>query len=161
MNNKGQLMEKPFIFIFTVVVGALIFIFGFYLINNLMKAGNCSQLGIFVNDLKNEVERYYNFDIGSATEVNLKLPKNIKNVCFYTRDDYLNRAEFDKIDKGLFDAVNNLDYNVIFLPLNTCTKGFFKVINFKPKENPTCVVNKGKVKLNLENKGEYVELSKN
>ena len=159
MNKKGQLLEKPFIFIFTVVVGALIFIFGFYLINNLMKASNCGQLGLFVNDLKNEVERYYNFDIGSSTDISLKLPRNIKHVCFYTKENYINKAEFDKIDKGLFEAVNNLDYNVIFLPLNYCTKGLFSVKNLKPAENPVCILNTGTIKLNLENKGEYIQIS--
>lgn len=160
MNKKGQLMDRPFIFIFTVIVGALIFIFGFYLIKSLMQTSNCGQLGLFVNDLKNSVNRYYNFDTGSRTDISLKLPKNVKHICFFDKEEYINRNEFDKIDKGLFDAVNNLDYNLFFVPLSACKKGLFKIENIKPKENPTCILNTGTIKIELENKGEFVELSK-
>ena len=159
MNNKGQLLDRPFIFIFTVVVGALVFIFGFYLIRNLVETSNCGQLGLFVNDLRNNVERYYSFDAGSSTDLSLKLPRNIKYVCFFDKNEYANRNEFDKIDKGLFDAINNLNQNVIFVPLSACSKGLFKIENLKPKENPTCIFNKGTISLGLENKGEFVELS--
>ena len=159
MNKKGQLLEKPFIFIFTLIVGALIFIFGFYLINNLIKTSNCAQIGLFVDDLKSNVERYYSFDAGSSTEINLNLPKNIKNVCFYSRDDYINRAIFDEVNQGLYDSINNLDYNLVFIPLNYCSKSLFKVEKMKAMENPLCILNTGNIKLKLENKGDFVEVS--
>ena len=66
MNKRGQLLERPFIFIFIVIVSGFIFIFGFYLTKNLIKANNCAQLGLSVNDLKTEVEKYYDFDIGKV-----------------------------------------------------------------------------------------------
>lgn len=160
MNKRGQLLERPFIFIFTIIVGALVFIFGFYLINNLIKASNCSQAGLFVNDIRNDIERYYSFDIGSSAEINLKLPKGIKYLCFYSREEYMDRGVFDEIDKGLYESINNLDYNLVFLPLNYCSKGLFKIENMKAKENPTCILNTGTVKLGLENKGDFVEVSK-
>ena len=159
MNKKGQLLERPFIFIFTLIVGAMVFAFGFYLINNLIKTSNCSQIGLFANDLKNNVERYYSFDIGSSTEVTLKLPKNIQQVCFYSKDGYINREVLDKINPGLYESINNLDYNLVFVPLNYCGKSLFKIEKMKPKENPLCVLNSGNIKLTIENKGEFVEIS--
>jgi hypothetical protein len=159
MNKKGQLLERPFIFIFILIVGALTFAFGFFLINNLIKTSNCAQIGLFVNDIRSNVERYYSFDVGSSTEVNLKLPKNIKNVCFYSRDEYINRDIFDEINQGLYDSINTLDYNLVFIPLNYCGKNLFKVERMKAKENPLCILNTGNIKLTLENKGDFVEIS--
>lgn len=158
MNKKGQLLERPFIFIFIAVVSAFIFIFGFYLIKNLIKANNCAQLGLAVSDLNKAVERYYNFDTGSSTEISLKLPSKISNVCFINSREDLDRADIDKIDKNLYDIFQNLHYNVIFLPLNYCTKSFFKLDKVVFNKNPLCVLNNGNIKLNLENKGTYVEI---
>ena len=108
MNKKGQLMDRPFIFIFILVVSAFVFIFGFYLINNLMKASNCAQAGLFINDLKENINRYYNFDEGSGTELKLKLNKKITHICFTNKDE-LNKIMLDNIEKGLFNVMQNSD----------------------------------------------------
>lgn len=161
MDRKGQLLERPFIFIFIMVVSAFVLIFGFYLINNLIKSSNCAQIGLAFNDLKKDVNRYYNFDAGSSTEVTLKLPEKIKYVCFKNNGEELDRSKLDKIENGLYEAVKNLDYNILFLPINYCSSSFFKLDNFVVNENPLCIFNTGNIKLNLENKGDYVEVSRN
>ena len=102
INKKGQLLERPFIVIFIVIVSAFIFIFGFYLINNLIKQSNCAQLGLNINDLKQDVDRYYSFDIGSSIDINFKLPSGIKYVCFKNLDKDLDKSELDKIDSTLY-----------------------------------------------------------
>ncbi len=157
--KRGQL-DRPFIFIFITIVSAFVFIFGFYLINNLIKQSNCAQAGIFVNDLRNQVNRYYNFDAGSSTEINLNLPTNIKYVCFKNFDEELDKFKLDQIENGLYDVMKDSDYNIFLIPLNYCSKSFFKIDKIAVDENPLCVINNGNIKLNLENKGSYVELSK-
>jgi hypothetical protein len=159
-NKKAQLMDKPFIFIFTLVVAAFVFIFGFYVINNLIKTSSCAQLGIFYTDLNEQVNRYYNFDVGSSTEVQLKLPKKIKYFCVFSKEESLDKTELDKISAGLYDVFTSVDENIALIPINYCQKSLFYIGKLRPKENPLCILNTGKVKFILENKGTFVEASK-
>ena len=158
-NKSGQLLERPFIIIFVMVVAAMVFIFGFYLINNLLKAGTCSQLGLAVDDLKKEVNRYYNFDTGSSTKFKLKLPSKIEYACFKNTGEEANRFELDKVDKRLYPVLKDSKYNVIFVPINYCRSSFFKIDKLMVSEGTLCVLNSGGIDLTLENKGDFVELS--
>lgn len=159
-NKKAQLLDRPFIFIFVLVVAAFTFIFGFYLINNLIKTSNCTQLGIFFNDLKIGIERYYNFDIGSSTEISLKLPKKIEYVCFSNIGNELDKNSLDNIQNGLYDVLMNSNYNLVFVPINYCTRAFFKIDKLRVNENPLCILNTGNIKLKLKNIGDSVEITK-
>jgi len=159
-NKKAQLMERPFIFIFTLVVASLVFIFGFYVINNLIRTSSCAQIGVFYTDLNEQVNRYYNFDTGSSTDVQLRLPKKIKYFCMFSKEEFLDKTELDKINTGLYDVFTRVDENIAFVPVGYCPKSLFFIDKLKPKENPLCILNTGKVNFVLENKGNYVEARK-
>ena len=160
MNKKGQLLEKPFMFLFITIVGALVFIFGIYLVKSLMQTSDCAQVGLFVNDLRKNVDRYYNFDFGSSTKISLRLPNSIEYVCFKNNNEDLDKAKLDKIDQNLFTILDNSKDNVIFTPINKCDKTFFKVDKIIIKNNPLCILNTGIVKIGLENQGDFVEITK-
>ena len=158
INKKAQLLEKPFIHIFAAIVSALVLLFGFYLVTNLLKTSNCTQAGLAFNDLQTAVNRYYNFDIGSSTEYNLKLPKKIKYVCLANGDE-ASPFVLDKIENGLSTAFSSGKYNLAFSPISYCSKSFFKLEKVNVKEGTFCLLNTGGVKFYLENKGEFVEIS--
>ena len=147
------MMSQPFMFIFAIVVVALILFFGFNSITKLKVRGDFLILSSSVVDLKNDVSRYYSFDEGATKTLRLDLPKQVDQVCFVDPDDYMNDHEYKK----LFEASKG--YNVYILPLDVFQVTRFNIPYMKPRINPLCIKNFGKVELKLINHGSFVELS--
>ncbi|MBI2672062.1 hypothetical protein HYX16_03960, partial [Candidatus Woesearchaeota archaeon] len=59
-----------------------------------------------------------------------------------------------------YDIFTNVDGNIAFVPVNYCQKSLFYIGKLRPKENPLCILNTGRVNFVLENKGNFVEASK-
>ncbi len=128
--KKAQLMSQPFYYIFVVIVIALIFVFGFNIINNLIKAQEQSKFIQFKTDFNNIVDNVYSKSPGTKISSSLLLPKDAKKVCFNQFPDYT-RVSSDSIYSISFTN-NNLVHN---------------------KDNPYCInVKAQEVTFTLENK---------
>lgn len=82
MLKKGQLIGTPFILIFALVLGALILLFGFNVIEKLVGYGHSVEVSKFITDLREDVEKYYYFEKGSSKEIRINLPRDIQFICF-------------------------------------------------------------------------------
>lgn len=94
--KKAQLMSQPFVFIFTIVVIAMVFVFGAYMIYKLLKTECQVENKKFLADLNKEVNRIYSVGyVGNSEEcaivkrheqTNLKCemlkPSGVKGLCF-------------------------------------------------------------------------------
>ena len=87
--KKAQLMSQPFYYIFIVIVIALIFLFGFNIINNLIKLNENAKYVTFKTDFEQAVNDMYYKNPGSIINYTknsnhkpLVLPKDVKEVCF-------------------------------------------------------------------------------
>ena len=86
--KKAQLMAQPFYYIFVIIVIALIFIFGFRIINNLINLQEQSKFVQFKLDLENNVKYVYTLNPSSRVTYNLILPKDVNEVCFKNFQEY-------------------------------------------------------------------------
>lgn len=80
--KKAQLMSQPFYYIFIIIVIALILIFGFNMINNLIKTQEKAKFIEFKTDFKSSVESVYVKNPGTKISFSLLLPKDAGKVCF-------------------------------------------------------------------------------
>ena len=79
--NKG-IAEQTFIFIFALIVAAMIMVWGFSTINDLKKRTGQVQLADAIEDIKEKAVTYYNLEDGSSSRINLRFPAGIECVCF-------------------------------------------------------------------------------
>ena len=158
--KRGQL-DQPFVIIFALVVASVILILGYYSISGLIKTADSVETAKFYNDLKKNVETYYNYASGTNAQIKLNVPEGINGVCFVE----LNSVDESDIKyKGVAEDVGafkkTADYNVFF----SINKGIkpvspLRIEKLKPKENPLCKDTIGKLEIVLTNKGSYVEVS--
>ena len=74
--KKGQLFSQPFMYIFAIVVIALIFLFGFQMIGKL-KSTTCSVENIkFITDLNNEIDRIYSQGFSGSSTLCSLVPRS-------------------------------------------------------------------------------------
>ena len=168
MEKRGQLLSQPFIYIFAIVLAALILLFGVMLINKINNQSEEVQLIAFISDLKTQVNNFYHFDPGSSKELNILLPKKIKQLCFYS-NKYSITTELNHPD--LKDLNLILQYpqsdNLYVIPLTEYSETRFTIPNLQPpaSENPLCFIPKsGRLNAIIETKAYqnnlYVEIKR-
>ncbi len=160
MKKRGQLFEKPFMFIFILVVASLILVFGFRIIKDTINLGEDVEVKSFISKFDGEIERIYNLDYGSRSSLkNLNVPSTIKWICFVDRDSTINFNSAEIPDETTKTLIQETGDNVFFVLDKDTDSKFIK--NLKPGENPLCIRILGS-KLNavIENKGTFVEVSK-
>jgi len=177
--KKGQLFSQPFMYIFAIVVIALIFLFGFQMIGKL-KSTTCSVENIkFITDLNNEIDRIYSQGFsGSSTLCSLVprsrvsdssceiiIPQGLDGVCILdpTKSlDYTN-IPFEEFANDIKLLQGHTDKNLYFISENkNCDLEKIppvKIQNVEIKET-ICVKSNEVVKIVIENKGRNVEIRK-
>ena len=139
--KKAQLMSQPFYYIFVIIVIAMILIFGFNLINNLIKTQEKAKFIQFKTDFKGSVENVYVQNPGTKISFSLLVPKDLNKVCF---EKIQNTVEVSS------DSEYFISFNEDRLTHN--------------KQNPYCIKASGKkIGFSLENKilnsKTYIEIS--
>jgi hypothetical protein len=79
--KKGQMLSQPFIYIFALILGGLIMIWGFKAIMDLKSVADKGELGQFRKNLESEVEVLYQRGEGTMKPVKILLTKAVKYVC--------------------------------------------------------------------------------
>lgn len=166
-DKKAQLMSQPFTIILALVVIALIIGVGGYLVFKTMQFGEKIDTAKIQNDFKNSVAEVALLGTGSGDNIEFVLPSGIKGICFVDLKDSgldLGKIEYDDVFEivSLYRDTQDLDYNVFFAKkqVNDNDIDSIKIGKLKPARNPLCVESfAGKIKVGLENKGKYVEVS--
>jgi hypothetical protein len=162
--KKGQLFSLPFIYIFGVIVAALIIIFGYGAISRLTNTVNEASLAKSVESLRDIVDFYYTLEPGSKKQFKfkdaIKIPNQIKAVCFVKPKALINAQVPDEAIRTLIQTTK---HNVYFLPLNAFRTTRFRVEYLEPIKNPLCINTPGLLSFTLETKATeeeiYVEIS--
>ena len=140
--KKGVLFSQPFIYILGLVVVGLLLLFGFRVINNLTVVSKDVEFVKFVNDFEDEIELYYDLDIGSSKILDIPIGPELMYICFVDRDskpDYL-----DVLDKDVENLMRiAIGKNVFFISYPTTKEREAVYIkHIKPAgENPLCIRN--------------------
>lgn len=154
--NKAQIQVMPFIYIFALIVAALILVFGLKFVFDLQASGEQIELGRFKLDVEREVSFIYNLDTGSSSEVTLKTPTKIKTICFTNSE-----KDVRTTDKQLRDLLFlNPENNFFIISEDPSQDKSFNIEHLKSDTNPFCIQPKGELSLIFENKGTYVTPTK-
>lgn len=153
--KKAQILSQPIIFIFILVVSALVLFFGIRAVLNLQQRASLIELTTSVNDLKDITQQYYSFSEGSSTEITISFPADIKYICIGNNQNIPDNVK--KYDQYITEYIAaSPDYNLFVVPKQKISR--FKIPNLKPITDPLCLINQQKAI--LENKGTHVEIRK-
>jgi hypothetical protein len=157
--KKGELLSQPFTYIFALIVIALLFFFGYRAINDFYEKAELVELGTFVDDLRYNINTYYNFDTGSSKQLTLNLPKKVKKICFTNLNENTNLPT----DPDLKLLINKND-NMYIFPIETFSINMFTIDHLRITQTPLCFNVNGKFNAKITkiiyNKKPYVELTK-
>jgi hypothetical protein len=155
--KKGQLMAQPLIYIFYLVVAALIIFFGVKVIGNLNDNGDKVQYVTFVNDIKQKIDSTYNDNLGSSASLDeITVPKFVTEVCFVSDRDLA--VVKDVKLKQLINISDLTESNVFFAGVEI-TDGPTKYLEHLYINGTVCDVTRDrKINLILENVGSNVEV---
>ena len=155
--KKSQLHSQIFIYILTIIIISLVFIYGYNAIVNFKNRAEQVACLKFQNDLKNAVESTSG-DFGSVRKKDLQVCGNNRLVCFVESFD--NPSLPAGTDPIIKDSVNSNTGRNVFLIEKIAQQSFYAgVISVEP--DVLCVRSvENKISLRLESKGDHVLLSR-
>ncbi len=155
--KKAQLFEQPLFYIFVLIVAALFLAFGIKTMFNLKEKAELIELATSIQDIKDKVGKYYSFDYGSSTELDIRVPPKIEYICFTNHDP----KEIPLKNYGDLQKLFTLSkYNLFIFPVISFKENAFTVPYLTSKEDPLCIQTKGSLKAIITNIGTSVEISK-
>ena len=161
---KKGITVQPFIFILTLIVMAFVLAFGLKSFLDIKKTADLTELSNFIIKLEDEVEVFYNFDVGSKKDLNLNLPLNVERICFFNTGERINVNMNDDFFRAVLESSRR--DNVFVLPLDAFSKVDFYVDGLRVDniENPLCFNVKGKLMAEIEtilyNNNVYVQINR-
>lgn len=168
-------MSQPFIYVFALIVGGLILVWGIRTVIDLKDTADIVDLGKFKNDFEADAKSRYNLGTGSMKKHSVRLGGDVKYVCFTDPGTEINcklkfngdisDCSLDDLDDEVFELRLEADddNNMWFLPLTAAKFNSFKINHIQPKEidgkiaNPLCYANGEKIVMTT--KSTFVELS--
>lgn len=165
MNRKAELISQPLMYIFIIIVIALILSLGVKLIFDLQETAEQAAQVKFMQDLDLAVNQIYTKDTGSSTEYKssssykgISTAPKAEIICFIDSTQSIDSSNLLAADEN--NLLKNIkSKNVVIFPIKNHQS--LNIDNLKPIENPLCFKLKSPILTNfkLENKGSYVEIS--
>ena len=117
MNKRGQLIGQPLIYIFALIVAALILFFGIQQTLKILETSNYIKIIDFKDKLDSQVKTFYSLDPGSSSPqpYKLSLPSKITQICIYSS----NKDQTDFTNEELNKYLSVRNSNIFFLPLDS------------------------------------------
>jgi len=166
LGKRGELLSQPFIYIFMIVVIGFIVVFGFTGLQKLMGFGCTIETTKLTHDFDLHVKQMYSFSAGSNQKYSLITPSDLVGICFVdnTQSPNLLVIPYQSV-KEYIEAMSEagaLNQNVFFSGKDVdCTPSPYRIENLIVKGGTLCFhVANGKFDYVLENKGDFVEISK-
>lgn len=162
--KRGQIQAMPLIYIFALIVAALILVLGFRYIYGLISTGESIEIGNIKTEIDKQVQFIYNLDPGSSDEVSYRAPTKLKAICFGNPSTSPNDLELERQlpeeeDKIFFETFLGNGANLFFIMENADDSKHVKIGHLLSDKNPICIKPKdNKITFILENKGKYVSV---
>jgi len=143
--KKGQVMGMPLVLIFALIVGAIILIWGIAQIWSLVAFAGDVDLTDKIDDMRNDVDVFSNYDDGASKEYVLDFPSKIEVICVYDGTQAFNcRYDGEACPSAFAEDMEMIMFessNVYFYPFEFDTTNF-NVEDLKPEGgNPECIKN--------------------
>jgi len=82
MNKKAQIFGEPFIFIFAIIVAAMVLIFGIKIYYDLSERADFAQVADIAQRINENIITFYNLEEGSSNTFKYVFPNTIDCICF-------------------------------------------------------------------------------
>lgn len=167
--KKAQLLSEPFTYIFALIVIAVIVGFGFYLVTKTTIFAGEVDIAKFKNDFSTKVQEINLLSPGSGELYEASVPAGIRGICFVDLTTGTNtlasKIDFPDVKQDVdLDITAEKKDNNVYFQMTTADQAKIspvKISKLKPAGNPLCLtVTGGRLKVGLENKGKYVEITK-
>ncbi len=168
--KKGQLMSQPFVYIFALIVGALILVYGISLVWDFVNTAKTVETGTFLKDLDGMVGKLYSFTSGSNQRFLVSLPSEITHLCITGMDDAGSCKEktadddFEYTSCRFADIDEDMEFffgegdNIFLAPMSAAELNTYSLEELRPRDGVTLCVRNG-VEVKLTSKGTWVEAS--
>jgi hypothetical protein len=165
MNKRAELISQPLMYIFIIIVIALILALGIKFVFDLQKTAEQTAHAKFKQDLDSAINQVYTKDTGSSLSYTpnsksykgIAVAPKVEIVCFTDKTTLKSSPILTKEQNS--DLAQLKSKNVIIFPLTDHTP--LEISNIQPAENPFCIRIKGTLtNFKLENKDNQVVISK-
>jgi hypothetical protein len=116
--KKGQVIGQPLVYVFAIIVIALILFFGFKMVGNLIDFEKDVDYADFLNNFDNDINIVYSESFGSTKSLeSLRIPDEITEICFVViNEDYVEGMEptDEKMILYLNERFGSPEENVFF-----------------------------------------------
>lgn len=114
--KRGQLLSQPFIYIFAMVVIAVVIYFGFSMVSEVSCLGENVEGAKFVKDLNKHVLEINSFSTGTKNKYTLTPPADVRGLCFISKDYSLSNIPFQdiRVVVELEKEAGSLEHNMFF-----------------------------------------------
>lgn len=161
MTKKAQLLSHPFTVIFTLIVIALLLLFGFQQIRKLIDLNKAIETKQFETQLTATVQDVYTEPPGSNRALHITVPTAITIICFLDITKDLRTLPYPSVSDqaATLRDITTKPYNVFFIA-NTGEKtpDPLAIQKLQPTEN-ICIPTEGTLNAVLENKGKTVTIT--
>lgn len=162
--RRGQILGLPLVYVFAIIVGALIMLYGITVLRDLMKEADYVDFLDSLNGLKKTIDVYQSYDAGSSKLYTLSFPSKVEYVCFYDPSISVNcKKDKEMCTKELddmFSVIQDKNYNVYVFPQGTFDQNRFSITSFHTQNgNPICISNGQKLRIVTEEDGVAVAFS--
>ncbi len=173
MIKKGQLIGQPFVYIFLLIVAAVVLFLGIKVLANVLQLGESVGYNEFVNDLKKAENEVYSDSFGSTLSLeNINVPSFISEICFLDRyrtqsinlslvrdlelRDFINVSYYSSQNENVFFASDDLKA-IKLERVTPIDKVYSEPISENAFENPLCDDSRdGKINILFENQGDSI-----
>ncbi|MDD5331334.1 MAG: hypothetical protein PHE43_00745 [Candidatus Nanoarchaeia archaeon] len=156
--KRGQI-SQIFIWITAIIVMGLVLYFGAKTAFKLKDSGNQVVLLKEIQNLKDEVEKYYYLDKGSSKKITLGFPSEITYICFSNGKALAKNKDIEEgIEFLIKEEAKKTDGNNLFLiPLSSFEETAFFIPYLKHESDNLLCVQNGKT-ITIESKGDHVNI---
>jgi len=158
INRKAQVFGLSFGVIFSIIIIIFILVVAGIAINHFIDLKRCAQIGLFIEDLQNDIDKVWNSQSSSFSE-NYNLPGNLDYVCFANLSKNVKGGNLESRVYSDISLYKESNANMFFYPReNACDMPYInmKHINVEniiksKNKNPACFqVAEGKIVINIE-----------
>ncbi len=141
-----QTMGLPFSLIFSIILIIIFFVVAFFVIQHFLDFNNCSSLGLFYDDLQNNIDEAWQSQ-SSDFEITPALPSNIKKICLANLSATITNTE----DYEEIKFLDVYEANLFVIPTeNTCNMPYknlkhLNIIEITKTSNPLCFTSDEKI----------------
>ena len=139
--KRGQIQIMPLVYVFALIVAALILVLGFKYIYGLIATGESIEIGNIKTEIDKQVQFIYNLDPGSSDEFSYKSPAKLKAICFgnpATSPIGLEEQLPKEEDRVFFETFLGSGANLFFIMENPAESKHVKIEHLLSEENPNC-----------------------